>query len=107
MSSIPSYLTNKRKADPQSVFIKLSSLEMQKKISRQERTKALKRIEKLDSRLKEIDEAIASLLASLDLGLLPEDYPVTNHSSPSLSPATKDSAIKSKPIGGRRFIMRY
>ena len=102
-------LTNQKNVDPQRIFMKLSVLEMEKKIAYQTRQDALKRVEKIDNKLKEINSAIADLLNRLDLCSAAES---SMSSSQSQSPAAALSKgnnfnAKSQADDGRHFIVRY
>ena len=102
-------LANKQKNDPQHIFRRLSVLEVEKKVACQARKDALRRIEKIDSKLRELENTIADLLNSLDLCSSSEDDANPNHNkvSPSVTSKGKGFKAKSQPDGNRRFIVRY
>ena len=101
----------KQKQDPHSIFMKLSTLEMKKKISLQERGKVARRIEKIDERIKAIDSAIADLLLSLNLGL-----PADKDKGPAAGPVSgallmtesaESTRKKTQRAGRKQFTVRY
>ena len=101
----PIHLTSRQQANPQHIFRKLYTLEMQKRISQRERSNTLQRIEKIEGKLKKIDNAITELLASLDLCLSAEDKLAAK--IPPSAAKSHDSVAKPNAAGNRQFVLRY
>ena len=102
---------NKTKNDTQHIFRRLSVLEVEKKVVCQSRRDVLRRLEKIDARLKELEDTTADLLGQLDLYSSSEDGAGANHTKASSPVASKNKGLKiksqSEADGNRGFILRY
>lgn len=87
-----SQLTDKQATEPHRVFMKVSTLEMEKSRRQQERHKAMQRIEKIDNRIQEIDSEVTRLLSILKVAAPP---------TPSQQPP------QPQRTQGHKFILKY
>ena len=102
---------NKTKNDTQHIFRRLSVLEVEKKVVCQSRKDVLRRLEKIDARLKELEDTTAGLLEQLDLCSSSEGGSSASYSKGSPSIKLKNKSIKvesqTETDGNRGFIVRY
>lgn len=88
-----SQLNEKQPTEPHRIFMKISTLEMEKNRRQQERAKAMERIHTIDNRIQNIEAEVAELLSLLDL-------PNQNKPAPAeQKPAKKTSA--------KNFVLKY